>query len=325
MVVVGVTVGLIALVCDMLLRSLAWGRGSRSASSDKKGGGRRHPDHPADRRRHPRADRRQGRADGGVAPARVSCRRHVGAVHPQSQRTDLGAGQARREGRALSRSESCHAASLHRQPGADLHQPKARRCWPRIPTLPIASLACAIWALSLPAAAFDLQGHRGARGPGAREHAGGLPHRARPRRHDARDRSRRHQGRRRWSSATTRCSIPTWCAARRPMDRRRRPDHPVAHAGRAQALRHRPHQSRQQVRPAIRRPEAGRRRALPDDRRSSSRRPGRTCASTSRSRPTRPSPISRPIPSASPSSPSRRSARARPARAAPSSRSTGAA
>lgn len=30
--------------------------------------------------------------------------------------------------------------------------------------MPIASLACAIWALSLPAAAFDLQGHRGARG-----------------------------------------------------------------------------------------------------------------------------------------------------------------
>jgi heat shock protein HtpX len=39
MVVVGVTVGLIALVCDMLLRSLAWGRSSRSSSSDKKGGG----------------------------------------------------------------------------------------------------------------------------------------------------------------------------------------------------------------------------------------------------------------------------------------------
>ena len=39
MVVVGVTVGLIALVCDMLLRTLAWGRGSRSSSSDKKGGG----------------------------------------------------------------------------------------------------------------------------------------------------------------------------------------------------------------------------------------------------------------------------------------------
>jgi heat shock protein HtpX len=39
MVVVGVTVGLIALICDMLLRSLAWGRGSRSSSSDKKGGG----------------------------------------------------------------------------------------------------------------------------------------------------------------------------------------------------------------------------------------------------------------------------------------------
>lgn len=30
--------------------------------------------------------------------------------------------------------------------------------------MPIASLACAIWGLSLPAAAFDLQGHRGARG-----------------------------------------------------------------------------------------------------------------------------------------------------------------
>jgi heat shock protein HtpX len=40
MVVVGVTVGLIALICDMVLRNLAWGRSSRSSSSDdKKGGG----------------------------------------------------------------------------------------------------------------------------------------------------------------------------------------------------------------------------------------------------------------------------------------------
>jgi len=39
MVVVGVTVGLIALICDMILRSMAWGRGNRSSSSDKKGGG----------------------------------------------------------------------------------------------------------------------------------------------------------------------------------------------------------------------------------------------------------------------------------------------
>jgi heat shock protein HtpX len=43
MVVVGVTVGLIALVCDALLRNLAWGRMGRSGggggSSDKKGGG----------------------------------------------------------------------------------------------------------------------------------------------------------------------------------------------------------------------------------------------------------------------------------------------
>jgi heat shock protein HtpX len=39
MVMVGVTVGLIALVCDVLLRNLAWGRGNRSSSSDKKGGG----------------------------------------------------------------------------------------------------------------------------------------------------------------------------------------------------------------------------------------------------------------------------------------------
>ena len=36
MVVVGVTVGLIALVCDMLLRTMAWGRAGRS-SGDKKG------------------------------------------------------------------------------------------------------------------------------------------------------------------------------------------------------------------------------------------------------------------------------------------------
>ncbi|MDP2332358.1 MAG: glycerophosphodiester phosphodiesterase [Reyranella sp.] len=42
---------------------------------------------------------------------------------------------------------------------------RRRRFWPRIPTSRIASLACAIWAASLGiAAAFDLQGHRGARG-----------------------------------------------------------------------------------------------------------------------------------------------------------------
>ena len=42
MVVVGVTVGLIALVCDMLLRTMAWGSSgssSSSSSSDKKGSG----------------------------------------------------------------------------------------------------------------------------------------------------------------------------------------------------------------------------------------------------------------------------------------------
>jgi heat shock protein HtpX len=40
MVVVGVTVGLIALVCDMLLRTMAWGSSGRSSSSsDKKGSG----------------------------------------------------------------------------------------------------------------------------------------------------------------------------------------------------------------------------------------------------------------------------------------------
>jgi len=39
MVIVGVTVGLIALVCDMLLRTMAWGGTGRSSSSDKKGSG----------------------------------------------------------------------------------------------------------------------------------------------------------------------------------------------------------------------------------------------------------------------------------------------
>jgi heat shock protein HtpX len=40
MVIVGVTVGLIALVCDMLLRSMAWGNTGRSSNSnDKKGSG----------------------------------------------------------------------------------------------------------------------------------------------------------------------------------------------------------------------------------------------------------------------------------------------
>jgi heat shock protein HtpX len=38
LVVVGVTVGLIALVCDMLLRTTAWGSSGRSSGSDKKGG-----------------------------------------------------------------------------------------------------------------------------------------------------------------------------------------------------------------------------------------------------------------------------------------------
>ncbi|MFO1079751.1 MAG: M48 family metallopeptidase [Reyranellaceae bacterium] len=39
MVVVGVTVGLIALVCDALLRAMRWGSSGRSDSSDRKGGG----------------------------------------------------------------------------------------------------------------------------------------------------------------------------------------------------------------------------------------------------------------------------------------------
>jgi heat shock protein HtpX len=39
MVVVGVTVGLIALVCDLLLRNLAWGRASRGSRRDSRGGG----------------------------------------------------------------------------------------------------------------------------------------------------------------------------------------------------------------------------------------------------------------------------------------------
>lgn len=39
MVVVGVTVGLIALVCDMLLRTMAWGGGGRSSDKKSSGGG----------------------------------------------------------------------------------------------------------------------------------------------------------------------------------------------------------------------------------------------------------------------------------------------
>src|SRR5882672_8645 len=39
MVVVGVTVGLIALVCDMLLRTMAWGSSGSSSSSSKKSSG----------------------------------------------------------------------------------------------------------------------------------------------------------------------------------------------------------------------------------------------------------------------------------------------
>ena len=39
MVIVGVTVGLIALVCDMLLRGMAWGSAGRSSSNRRSGGG----------------------------------------------------------------------------------------------------------------------------------------------------------------------------------------------------------------------------------------------------------------------------------------------
>ncbi len=46
------------------------------------------------------------------------------------------------------------------------------------------------------------------------------------------------------------------------MAHRTRSSDPLAHAGRAQALRHRPHQSREQIRRAVSRTEAGRRRAL---------------------------------------------------------------
>ena len=114
-----VTVGLIALVCDMLLRNLAGAAGNRTRAATR-GRRRRHPDHPAIRRGHVAPIAAKFVADGGITPSRVSCRRHVGAF----TRNPSGLYRrwaACREGRALSRSESCHAASLHRQPGTDLH------------------------------------------------------------------------------------------------------------------------------------------------------------------------------------------------------------
>ena len=134
-------------------------------------------------------------------------------------------GKLAENGRALSRSESCHAASLHRQSRPDLHGQDARRSWPRIPTSRIASLACAIWAASLGvAAAFDLQGHRGARGLAPENTLAGFKHGARSRRHHARDRPCDHQGRR------------SSCISHDPLlnpDLTRGPDGQVARHGRA--------------------------------------------------------------------------------------------
>ena len=98
MVIVGVTVGLIALVCDMLLRTMAWARPSRSSSSgDKKGWARRTCSiillivvaifAPLAAKAVQMAVSRQ---------REYPCRRHVGAVHRAIPTAYLGAGQARR-------------------------------------------------------------------------------------------------------------------------------------------------------------------------------------------------------------------------------------
>ena len=216
MVIVGVTVGLIALVCDMLLRSLAWGgSGSPQQQQRQEGRRRRLADHPADRRRDPRADRGQGGADGGVAPARVPCRRDVGAVHPQPQRADLGAAASSPRGAApfpgVSRATQ-HLFIVNpvqtftgQMLGAPGHA--SRRCRSHRSPAQSGRLAC---RPPRPSTCRAIAAH----GACAGEHAGRLPHALDARRHHARDRSRDHQGRRPGASATSRGSIPTWSAGR---------------------------------------------------------------------------------------------------------------
>ena len=124
MTIVGVTVGLIALVADMILRTMQWGSFSSAQQQQ----------------------RQEGHGGGGIliivlivvaiiAPLAakavqmaVSRQREYLADATSVQFTRNPNGlisalqQARRGGRALSRSEPCHAASLHRQSDADLHR-----------------------------------------------------------------------------------------------------------------------------------------------------------------------------------------------------------
>ena len=140
--------------------------------------------------------------------------------------------QARRGGRALSRSEPCHAASLHRQPRADLHSQDTRRSWRRIPTIgrshrsPAQSGRLAPW----PPQAFDLQGHRGARGLAPENTLAAFRKALDARRHHARDRPRDHQGRHLVLSHDPRAQPRPDARAGRPVARRGRPGDPVADA-----------------------------------------------------------------------------------------------
>ena len=175
------------------------------------------------------------------------------------------------------------------------------------------------------AAAFDLQAHRGGRGLAPENTLAAFRTAAR---RSASPRSRPISPSPRttsWSSATTRCSIPTWCAG--PTAQWLGAAGPTIHSLTLAELKRydigRLNPASQYA-PAVSRAEAGRRRTLPDAGGVLRRwRAGRALQHRDQDRPDQARPHGRSR-RASRNWPSRRSGRARRAGAARSSRSTGA-
>ncbi len=130
MVAVGIMVGLIALVSDVVLRSMRFGsfgrsRRNSSSSSDSKGRWRR-----GDHRLHhhagvpdPGPDRGAAGAPRRLAPARIPGRCNLCTTDPQSDRADRRLAEARRRrDQGPGDRQSRDPAPVHRQPAEELRQ-----------------------------------------------------------------------------------------------------------------------------------------------------------------------------------------------------------
>ena len=113
---VGVLVGMIALIADFFLRSTLFGFGGRRSSNNNNGGAR--GGHLSDRHRarHPGAVLRPHGADGDLAPPRVPGRRLGRRAHPQPARPGSRPAEDRRRPALAAGRDQGDRAPLHRQP-----------------------------------------------------------------------------------------------------------------------------------------------------------------------------------------------------------------